>query len=64
MPLHIQCVLLKFVFHTHSTLTPFLCLVFWLVLVFVNSPIGPVYAHFTGDINAVPLILDITQKPS
>ena len=28
---------------THSilTLNPFLCLVFWQMLVFVNSPIGP-----------------------
>ena len=45
-------------------LNPFLCLVFWLVLVFVNSSIGPVYAHLTVDVIAVPLILDNTQKPS
>ena len=46
------------------TLNPIVCLIFWLVLVFVNSPIGTVCAHFTGDIIAVPLILDNTQKPS
>ena len=41
-------------------LNPFLSLVFWLVLVFVNAPIGPVYAHFTVDIMPVPLLLDNT----
>ena len=41
-------------------LNPFLCLVFWLVLVFVNSPTGPVYAHFTRDVITVPLPLDNT----
>ena len=41
-------------------LNAFLYLVFWLVLVFVNAPIHPVYAHFTADIVAVPLILDNT----
>ena len=45
-------------------LNPFLCLVFWLVLVFVNAPISPVYAHFTADVIAVPLFLDNIQKPS
>ena len=34
-------------------LNPFLCLVFWLVLVFVNAPIGLVYACFAADIIAV-----------
>ena len=42
------------------TLNPFLCLVFWLVLVFINSSSGPVYAHFVGDVIAVPLISDNT----
>ena len=50
--------------HSLLTLNPFLCLVFWLVLVLVNSPSGPVYSHFIGDVVAVPLILDNTQKPS
>ena len=38
----------------------FLCLVFWLVLVFINAPVGPVYAHFTADVITLPLILDKT----
>ena len=45
-------------------LNPFLCLVFWLVLVFVNAPIGSVYVHFIADDVAVPLILDNTEKPN
>ena len=47
------------------TLNPFLCLVFWLVLVFVNAPVWScVCTHFIAAIVAVPLILDNTQKPS
>ena len=36
-------------------LNAFLCLVLWLVIVFVSTPIGIVYAHFTADVFAVPL---------
>ena len=50
--------------HSILMLKPFLCLVFWLVLVFVIAPIGSVYAHFIVDDIAVPFILDNTQKPS
>ena len=41
----------------------FLCLVFWLLIVFVNAPVGLVYACFAADVIAVPLFLDNTQKP-
>ena len=50
--------------HSILTLNPFLCLVCWLVCMFVIAPIGSVYAHFIVDDVAVPLILDNTQKPS
>ena len=43
-------------------LNSFLCLVFWWVLVFVNSPIGPVYTHFTADVITVPLILETHES--
>ena len=48
----------------YININPFLCLVCWLVLVFVIAPIGSVYAHLIADDIAVPLILDNTQKPS
>ena len=37
------------------TLNPFLCFVLWLVTVFVNAPIGLVYACFAVDVVALPL---------
>ena len=64
MLIHIQFEAIHFCACSILILIPFLCLVFWLMLVFVNAPIGLVYAQLTADIIAVPLILDITQKPS
>ena len=64
MLIHIQFESICFCACSILTLNPFLCLVIWLVLVFVNFPIGLVYAHFTADIITVPLNLDNTWKPS
>ena len=64
MLIYIQFESICFCMHSRLTLNPFLCLVFWLMLVFVNIPIGSVYAHFTMDVITVPLILDNAQKPS
>ena len=64
MLIHIQFESIHFHVHSILILNPFLCLVLWLVLVFVNAPTGLVYAHFTADVVVVPLILDNTWKPS
>ena len=65
MLIHIKFVLLIFLFCMQYINIKSL-LVFGILdgISFVNSPIGPVYTHFTGDVVTVPLILDKTQKPS